>query len=402
MISGLRTTVNFGDQERPGYYRTGILLMYPNATAKNPLTALTALMKSEKTTDPMFHWFQKAFPSQRVQLSAAITATATTIPVTAGATQIRRGHVIRVLQTGELMYVTANPTSDTSFTVTRGFAGTTAAAVDPAAAGVNPFLRVLSTAMEEGSQAPVGINYTVARQFNYAQIFRNTFELTKTADKTELRTGDAYKEAKRECLELHSTEMEKAFIFGVRTETTFNGRPLRTTGGLVSFIPASNIVDAGTTTNMEQLEGWLERAFRFGSSEKIAFAGNSAMLVLQQIIRKNSSMQIVSGIKEYGMRVSRFISSFGELVMFTHPLFTNDPGGTTGGTPFFGWDSNILIVDQARIVYRYLRDTRFEENLEQNGEDSVKDGFITEAGLEVHFGESHFLIRGLRAAAKDP
>ena len=63
---------------------------------------------------------------------------------------------------------------------------------------------------------PTGVNYDPTKKYNYTQIFRNTLEMTRTASKTRLRTGDQVKEAKRECLELHSIEMEKGFIWGAK------------------------------------------------------------------------------------------------------------------------------------------------------------------------------------------
>jgi hypothetical protein len=64
-----------------------------------------------------------------ITLSADITDVQTTINVTAGALAMQSGYVVAVRETGELMQLTATPVSDTSFTVTRGFGGTTAAAV---------------------------------------------------------------------------------------------------------------------------------------------------------------------------------------------------------------------------------------------------------------------------------
>ena len=84
----------------------------------------------------------------------------------------------------------------------------------------------------EGGPIPDAIAYDPLKFNNYTQIFRTPLEITRTARKTKLRTEDAYKEAKRESLELHSIEMEKAYLFGVRSESIGpNGQPERTTAG---------------------------------------------------------------------------------------------------------------------------------------------------------------------------
>jgi hypothetical protein len=57
--------------------------------------------------------------------------------------------------------------------------------------------------------------------------------MTRTASQTRLRTGDQVKEAKRECLEIFSVDMERAFWFG-KKGSTINGKPWRATAGVMS------------------------------------------------------------------------------------------------------------------------------------------------------------------------
>ncbi|HWI69316.1 MAG TPA: DUF5309 family protein, partial [Nitrospiraceae bacterium] len=306
-IQGLRTTMNFVAGQRPLNWREGILLLYPNGKA--PLTALTAAMKQNSTDDPEFNWWEKSAPTRRVVLSANITNAITVLPVVAGAIQFKIGDVLMAEATGELMRVVAAPVSDQGLSVVRGFAGTTAAIVTVATD--NPNLVAVGSVYEEGSDAPAGVNYDPTKVRNYTQIFRNTLEATRTAMKTRLRTGDAVREAKRECLEIHSIDMERAFFFGKATETTVNSKPARMTSGVLSFIDPSNVIDlynAGAGTDMLDLEQVMYQIFRYGSTEKVAFCGNRAALTINQIVRKNAIMNITPGIKEYGMNVWRLTS----------------------------------------------------------------------------------------------
>lgn len=395
-LQGLRHSGNFSADQRPKNFRETILMLYPNGTA--PLTALTALMKDSSTNDPEFSWFEKQLPTQRMQLTADLTTGATTIAVTAEASQLKAGHVVRVEHTEELLYIVADPTNDLQFVCQRGFAGTTPATVT--VASQNPFVHVIGSAYEEGSMAPTGVNYDPIKRFNYTQIFRNTLEMTRTASKTRLRTGDQVKEAKRECLELHSIEMEKAFIFGRRSEGTRNGKPFRTTGGVMQFINAGNVVtNSDGSFSLIELEGWLERMFRFGSSQKLAFCGNTALLAIQQVIRRNTQYELVSSDKMYGMNVSRLVCPFGELMLKPHKLF-NQLAGTTYVT---GVDSWLLVLDQANLTYRPLNggDTQYEKNLTPQGLDGMKSGYLSECGIESNHDLSHFLIKGLRTAVAD-
>lgn len=395
-IQGLRHSGNFSADERPKSWRETILRLYPNGMA--PLTGLTSAMKSSSVDDPEFNWFEKSLPTQRVEFSANLDTSQTAVGVVSGASALKAGHVLRVEATGELFRVTTDPTSDTSMTVTRAFTGAVAATAVDIATAIK-YAHVIGSAYEESSLAPTGINYDPTKRYNYLQIFRDTLEMSRTASKTRLRTGDQVKEAKRECLELHSIGMEKAFFWGQRMETTLGGKPLRTTGGVISFIDSGNVVDnTDGTFTMTELEGWMKRIFDYGSSEKMAFCGNQALLAINQCIRKNSTFDISSGIKEYGMTVSRLVCPFGELVLKTHPLFNqlSQSGYNTA-------DSSLVVLDMKEIMYRHLAgdDTRYEKDLQENGLDGMKAGYLSECGLEVHHPQSHFYIKGLRSGIAD-
>lgn len=408
-IQGLRDTTNFVTDQRPQNWRQGMLLLDPNGMA--PLTGLTSVMKSESTDDPQYNWWEKELASQRIALGANLTTVNTTITVASGALQLKDGHLLRVEENGEVIAVNGDPSSDTSFTGVRGYSGTTAAAVDYDGQGVNPNLVVVGNAYEEGSDAPTGINYDPTKRYNYTQIFRDTLEATRTATKTRLRTGDAVREAKRECLQYHSIGMERGFIFGNRTETTKNGKPLRTTGGLVQFISDSNFggssdyvkTVSGGSLDMDTLESYLEDLFLYGSSEKMGFCGNRALLAINQAARKNSTYNIGVGEKEFGMRVTRLICPYGELVLKTHPLFNLLTGGTTGTDPYYGYNSSVLILDMERMKYRYLTDsdTKYEPKLQSNGMDGMKSGYLTECGLELGHPKTHRLWHQFNAGAAD-
>ena len=270
---GMRATNDFTvDGQRPKNWRETLLRLYPNGKA--PLTALTALMKTESTDDPEYNWFCKVLPTQAGTLTGMYTNAGLTTEVnatgTAGTTYYAKLSELEAKQFMPSHTVLLRSESTTSF-------DTVAIVEDVTLAGVNSYLKVklledshgvlsidnidrvliIGSANAEGAMIGQAIAYDPYKVHNYTQIFRNALEITRTADKTRLRTGDAYKEAKREALELHSIEMEKAFIFGVPSENIgANGKPLRTTGGLIwaiknhgglvdSFPDASTWLDDG-------------------------------------------------------------------------------------------------------------------------------------------------------------
>jgi hypothetical protein len=410
-ILGLRDTSNFVTNQRPENWRQTLLLLYPNSSeaAKAPLTALTSLMKSESTDDPVFHWWEKSLDDRRLTINEDLdnSETAITVDDTVKSAKIAKaGDILMVEGTGELVRVSTDPTADNLITVTRGVAGTSATALAVGTAGINPYMVIIGSAFEEGSLAPSGVNYDPVEKSNYTQIFRSTLEMTRTAQKTRLRTGDAVKEAKRECLEYIGVDMERAFWFGKKNATTLNGRPLRYTGGVVAQITtgAPNNVEAAPTgglIDMNWVEQTLEKVFRFGSSEKIAFGSNIPLMALQQAVRKNSTFNIQSGIKEYGMAVTRITTPFGELVMKTHPLFNQMRGGTTVAVDYLGIANNLYFLDAANLRYRYIDDLMYEKDLTAVGLDGMKSGYLAECGIELHHATSHYIVTGITGGVAD-
>ena len=417
-IQGLRNTGitggtgaanDFVAGQRPLNWREGILLLYPNGRA--PLLALTSQMKSSSTDDPEFNWWEKGLNAQRIELDAT-TGDITTaynnptnmillLSSTSKAKSLPVGGLLYAEQTGEIMRI-VSITDDTHVVVDRGltgeasFAGAARTAIDPNGSGINPFLLCIGTAFKEGSDAPDGLSFDPTKMYNYTQIFRNNLEMTRTAMKTRLRTGDQVREAKREALEYHSVEMEKAFFFGGRTERVTGSVPIRTTAGILNWLTTYNsagVVEMkGTALTLAVLESQLQQAFAYGSSQKVCFLGNRAMLLLQQCIRLGTNIhyEIKTGEKEFGMNVSKLITPFGELVLKTHPLFNQIPGGTTS-VAYYGMESSMFILDMDNIKYRYLTDsdTKYEADQKTPGVDGLKSGYLTECGLEIHHPLTH-------------
>ena len=181
---GLRGSGSYSAAERPQSWREMILALFPNGKA--PLTALLSKLRSEPVDDPIFNWFEKDVPVQRVLCTASFTNVATTLTV-ADSTPFRGGHVIMDELTNEKMLVTVDPPSGTTLTVQRGF-GTTAAV---ASSGTADPLLIIGNVNAEGAAVPSVVYYSPTNPFNYTQIFRTPLYLTRTALKTRLRTGNA-------------------------------------------------------------------------------------------------------------------------------------------------------------------------------------------------------------------
>jgi hypothetical protein len=251
-IAGLRGTGNWGTDERPKNFRSGILRFNPNGTA--PIFALTAKAKKRTVDDPEFAWWCEGNVQIRLQVNGALSSsdtlvtvdsadpTSTTLGANLGtATNLKEGDILLVEPAAdnatfnhELIEV-VSVQSDTQFTVLRAAGGTSAAAISN-----DQWLFVIGSAYAEGTSAPSAVSKNPIKFSNYTQIFKDTYELAGTADETNTRTNNGWSEDKRRKAFKHSSDIESAIMFGRAAETTGdNGKPKRFMGGLRSFIPAA-------------------------------------------------------------------------------------------------------------------------------------------------------------------
>lgn len=374
-ILGLRGTGSWSADERPESWREMILFV-EEARADAPLTALLSKLDSEPTSDPHFHWFDEQIHEYAVTASAAFLATDTVITIN-DATVVKVGDILMNMRTLEKMRVTAVNVSANQITVTRAF-GTTAAA----AGNAGDKLLCIGSAYGEGTGAPTAISFNPNARVNYCQIFKESIFLTGTAMKTALRTGDPLANDRARALRRIAIKMERAFIFGEpKLATDANGQPLRTTAGLLYFIPAGNVVDFSAGVTEKAWDEALEKIFTYGNNEKLALCGPRALTTVTRMAKLRGTINLVPTDQTYGLRLAEYISAHGTLYLLRHPLFAKTPE----------LSGNMLIVDPPFLVYRYLegRDLSLLENVQAPDVDARMDLFIAECGLEVRTGLVH-------------
>lgn len=426
---GMRGTGDWAENQRPQNWREMILYLYPNGSA--PLTAILSKLREEKVDDPIFHWWTKLLPSQagtvtageaylNVNNSGDVVAKGTAAGITiyfkmsaSDLTHFRVGHQVLCRDASQYDVdfnglVTSVNTAQTNIGVKLIEADDNSAG----AYGAHTVDRVLivGNANAEGANMPDAISYDPTEWSNYTEIFRTSLSITRTARLTRLRTGDAYREAKRECLELHSIEMEKAFLWGFKwSGTGDNGKPKRTTMGLVRAIQSGDLDGTNTgvinsfkvnddfsgdtwlQTGKDWLDYYLEQMFRYGKSEKLAFCGSGALLGLNQLAETYGTIQITPKTKAYGLAVNEWITPFGTLDLVTHPLFSFEATNR----------HSMVIFEPAGLRYRYVSDTVFmsEKSEQQNTGWTRRDGtdeeYLTEAGLEYHHPNGWGYLNGV-------
>jgi len=249
---------------------------------------------------------------------------------------------------------------------------------------------------------PDSISYSPQEFSNYTQIFRNSLDITRTARKTRLRTGDAYTEQKRETLELHGVEMEKSLIHGIKYMTQgSNGKPKRYTQGLISVInehAPGNVDDFRYNSDYtgktwlaggeEWLDEALERAFRYGKSEKLAVSGSTTIRAINQLAKQSGDIDLVPTSTDYGLKVMAWLTPYGTIYLKLHPLFSHEPTDRR----------SMIIYEPEKVKFRYIDDTFFvddpEKDSKNNGRDGTKEEFLTEGGWEYHHPQAFSYLTG--------
>ena len=386
MFAGIRGTGDWGTDERPKNFREMILWENPNGQA--PLTALMAKMKKESVDDPEFSWWEEKLDIIRLTVNdgTGLAPGDTAFVVDEGALALVAGDVLQVepateaaAYTATELLVVTSVTDDTNFAASRGAAGSTAATIPD-----NASITRIGSVFEEGSGAPdiAATNPTKLR--NYTQIFKHTVGITKTADKTKSRTGNAWENDKKRKLFRHSESMEQAFFWGkAHEETGAGGKPRRFTGGLREFITTHQYVYTVTPTLDDFLDK-IHKVFDYDANgagnERLVYCGNTALNQLNKLIAADSSTRLnFDGIFTiYGQNMTKLVTPQGTFAFKTHPLFNTHAR----------YSASMFVVNPKGLCYRPLRDTTFKDNIQANDSDSRKAQWLTEVGLEVHFESS--------------
>lgn len=393
-IAGLRGSGSFGADERPTDFREYILWSNPNGEA--PLQALMSKMGSESTTDPEFSWWEEKLGTVRLQVNGAALIGDTSITVDTedlaagqwGALNVVAGDLLAVetangIWTGEILRVSADPSSDTSLTVARGHAGSTAAAIAD-----NTWLTRIGNIHSEGSLAPSATTRNPTKLRNYCQIFKKTYQITETQKAISgMRTGNPKDNDKKRKLHTMMTDMEMAFIYGRAYEGVgANGQPERSTGGLLSFLTTNRVEfgGGGTAWSEDNLIDFLAQMFNYdgqgAGNERLAFCGNSALTAINKLARNSTSTRInfEGTVKTYGMELTKWVLPQGTIYLKTHPLFNTHPVLSKA----------LMAINPKGIKERPLRPLKLKENTQPANADYEEGYWIAETGLEVNHEET--------------
>lgn len=378
MVKGIRTTKNINQDRRVVDMSKDIALLKPE---KAPLTVILKRMGTKPASNAIFNWLEDNLQARWSKFDGTTETSPTeSVKVAVGdGALFAVDDIIKVPRTNEIMRVVSK--ANDVLTVTRGFGETEASNLN---AGDD--LLIIGNARVEGGLGADPLSTITATRFNYTQIFKTAVQVSKTQEATELYGGGdrAYQRMKKGIE--HMEDLERAFIFGEKSEHYGSGEVVRTTGGVLSFMTDSPILEVASPEAFTQgaLDEFLEDAFRYGSQKKTLFA--SSRLITRINEWALGKLQVEIGEKTFGLATTTYVSPHGVLNIVKHPLFEG---------PYNGMG---LILDLDNIKFRPLkgRDTKLETNIQPNDADYYKDQYLTEAGIELKLPKTHAIIKGVK------
>jgi hypothetical protein len=342
-----------------------ILLLNGHQT---PLLSLLGF--GEAVTQTTHQWFEDEMFADESTVAGAVTNVATAV-VVADAEPFRVGHVVKVGE--ELLLVTAVNVGTKTLTVTRGYAGTTAAAIADLAK-----IEVQFVEGQEGADVRGARSKARKPVSNKTQIFDDSIEISGTAQAvTQFGINDLYEyEKQKKQLEL-ALQLEKALINGIQYESG----QIRQMKGIRQFI-ASNVDNVAGALTMDAVNNLAQKIYEAGG---FASGGDYKVIVGAKQKRKLSALdtnkvQIARGENARGEVVDKLINDFGEFEIALNNNLAAD---------------ELLFVDANRMAIRPLVGREFFHKFMGEKGDYTTGMLVGEYTLEFKQEKAHGRLKGL-------
>lgn len=345
---------------------------------------LSALGDPVRTATSTYHqWMEdELLPNKDTiddeSISSPTTETSFTV---AHGSRFRIGDQIQVENSRELMLVTA--ISSNTLTVVRGYAGTTAEALEDGAT-----INILGNAALEGADKPAARFTIRQRRGNYAQIFTAAVEVSGSdIAASQLGVADEMDYQKQERLRELLRDLENTVINGGQPTANPQGSDTvrRTMKGIVRHL-ATNIFStgqvgfpAGTELDEAKLNYALRKIWENSSS--------SIDLIVVNGFQKRKINAFLTGQRSYGASETTYCD--------TVDVYQSDFGVCRVITTRWMPQDMALLLDSSRISVLPLGGRSFHFKPLASTGDFESGELIGEYTLELKNEAAHGLIKGL-------
>lgn len=235
-------------------------------------------------------WLDMRVDATSSTTTAAVLVGATTIPVADGS-KFRAGMLLSPVGSDEVILVTA--VSGNDLTVTRGFGGTTAAALTS-----GQKLVIDSVAREENSQAENDGIFQPEPVENFFQTMDTAVEMSRRALATMQfgNTNDLTFQVAERIRQL-TIQMDRALVRGRKATATIDGKTVTYTGGLRYFLDQSGAIkvdNSGATLTLDAINALNEEIISRGGTTNTLAVGLKLGRKLSALVAANYNSQRLS------------------------------------------------------------------------------------------------------------
>jgi len=381
-----------------GEYQDTILVRNSKGmNAGSTLFGLMSRLKAEPAENTEFNWFERDPVNRQVYVETAnavapvqsgqagtvvVTTDSTGVTDITAWTFLAQGHVLRNMRTGEMIQVTADPTSDT-VTVARAINGGTLTGYTLVQGDT---LAIVTLGKDEGA-LPTRASYEEPQILtNFVQTFNATIDVTNAFKANKLRSDMAgpLKARRIQALEKISKDIEAAFLLGTKQRLTGSNGYVYYTGGIKDAIDTAVPENAlnggsGTCSYATQVAPWMQGFMTVGSDAKLGLCGPTAYAAFSALANSaTNGFRIMNQETVWGMNITVINTPFGELDLAFHPLLKEIPA-------FSSW---IFVADLAHVMQKTLEPLFLEPNIQTPGQDSYMEQFRAKLGLKLRFAEA--------------
>lgn len=369
----------------------------------NPLVIFIKKAGKKETVNPKFRWMEDRFEPKSVTLDSTALSdlgsggTTFTLPTSTEAYYLTVGDLVVFPGTAgaspnnydEIMLVTAVSADGLDITVSRNF-GARSAAADVSLLTAPFTAYILGSAFAEGSSAATPKSTKVVFKDNFTEIFKDTFSVTGTENASELYGGADRPRLRRKKALKHMRDIERAFILGQPKEDVSGSYPRRQTAGVLYFL-TTNVTTVASPGNINY-DTWVTFAkdvFRYGESRTRLLLCSAEAISAVALMAHNQYFTM-SEETVHGVKVNRVVTPHGDFLLVRHKQFNE-----------MGLNGYAIALDMQDVRYRFLRgrDTSFEPDIQQPGDDVMTDQYLTECGLEFPLEERSGVLKGITGFA---
>lgn len=309
---------------------------------------------------------------------------------------ITENMIFLVVATGEFLFVTG--VSGQVVHVTRGYGSSMIQPIVPTDLSDVVVQRV-GTAFHEGSERPDAVSMTQGTpKFQFTQIFRNTWALTRTAKMVSYNLGDMKMRVKKDALMFHTHDIERAILFGIRSSGVQNNQPIRSFDGLYRQITTNIASPAGGILTKTMLDTFFEVIFSHtidgAPNRRIVICGRQALTFINRLAEMNTHYVIGGREDTYGVNVTTWVTPHGEVTLIPHDILSN----------FHGRRADIIVLhpDALEVYYMYEGEEDCDTLCKTGGIDGDVGGLITEMTFTVKGELACGIMTGICDVAADP